>query len=152
MKYIFSYLLLIFAVLIFSQNLIAQDLEARSDITKDLPSTATDINNQDFNFSKSTNFPRTKIYIIVKNPDKVLYGNPCMEEITRDMGFQYLLIPKTNAEGYSRKGAAFHNLGSHVKLIFKNGPFYKRKLRRAIKFCRQMSGEFVAYNSGYVPE
>lgn len=142
-------LLLIFI----AQSSIAQELEARSDVTEDMPSTAIDIKkDKNFDRTKTPNFPKSKIYVIIRKPEKVLYGNPCMEEITDEMGFEYLLIPRTSAEGYTDEEPFWHNLKAHFKLIKKNGLFYKRKLRRAIKFCRQMSGDFVAYSSGNMPE
>jgi hypothetical protein len=138
--------ILITAILVtLSFGSFAQELEARSDINEDLPSSAIDINTKkEFDHTRTPNFPKTKTYIIIRKPEKVLYGNPCMEEITREMGFQYLLIPKTSAEGYTDEDPFWHNLKTHFKLMMKNGIFYKRKIRRAIKFCRQMSGDFVA--------
>lgn len=134
-----------------TNKIVAQELEARGDVEEDLPSSAINVSDR-FDHTKTPNFPKEKIFIIVRKPEKVLYGNPCMEEITHKMGFQYLLIPRTTAEGYSNQGRFWHNLKAHFKLVKKNGFFYKRKLKRAIKFCRQMSGDFVAYNLGNVPE
>ena len=139
------YISIALLILLFSHTTFAQELEARSDVNEDMPSSAIDIKqNKNFNGSKTPNFPKSKIYLIVRKPEKVLYGNPCMEEIADEMGFEYLLIPKTSAEGYTDEKPFWHNLKAHFKLMKKNGPFYKRKLRRAIKFCRQMSGDFVA--------
>ncbi len=147
--YITATLLLI----LFAQTSKAQELEARSDATDDMPTTAIDVNQgKNFDRTKTPNFPKAKIYVIVRKPEKALYGNPCMEEIADEMGFEYLLIPKTTADGYTDEKPFWHNLKAHFKLMKKNGIFYKRKLRRAIKFCKQMSGDFVAYNSGNTPE
>jgi hypothetical protein len=146
MKYFIS--LLIVQIGLFSGlfQLSAQELEARSDLGKDLPSTAINTNQSKFDHTKTINYPKEKIYIIVKKPDLVLYGNPCMEEITHGMGFQYLLIPETeaysSADGYNNEGMFWHNFKAHLNLIKKNGLFYRKKLKRAIKFCRQMSGDF----------
>ncbi len=145
-------LFFLFFLILGISSVLAQELEARSDLSKDLPSTAIDINpDKNFDKTKTPNFPKERIFVIIKRPEKVLYGNPCMEEITNEMGFQYLLIPKTSADGYTNQSPVWHNFKVHFKLIKKNGLFYKRKLRRAVKFCRQMSGDFVAYKSGNTP-
>jgi hypothetical protein len=121
-----------------------ESLEARSDIENEVPTNVTDVSSdKPFDQTKTASYPKEKLFIIIKKPHKVLYGNPCMEEITHNMGFEYLLIPNTDAEGYTNAHPFWHNLKMRFKLMGKNGIFYRRKLKRAIEFCREMSGDFV---------
>ena len=74
---------------------------------------------------------------------KVLYGNPCLREFTRDMGFEYALQSANmlNSSGiWSMRG---NNLMVYTKLIFKKSPFWKWILNHQIKDCRRKMGDFV---------
>lgn len=85
-----------------------------------------------------------RIRYIIKNDTKnTLSGNLCFEEATREMGFQYIAIPKgqpLNINGFSR---FLHNLGLRTALFFKNGPFWKSKVNRKLEECRYSSGDYT---------
>jgi hypothetical protein len=85
-----------------------------------------------------------KIRFIIKNDTKnTLSGNLCFEEETRKMGFQYLAIPKgqpPNKNGFNR---FWHNLGVRTMIFFKNGPFWKSKVKKKLDDCRYGSGDYV---------
>lgn len=80
---------------------------------------------------------------IKNNPKKTLVGNRCMEEVTREMGFEYVLQPKGQRGNRSEFGRLVHNLGVKVALFFKNGPFWKIKLNRKRKECMAKSGDYM---------
>ncbi len=82
-------------------------------------------------------------YIITNNTKNTLTGNRCFEEVTLNMGFQYLAVPKgqaPNIDGFSRW---MHNFGVKFVLFFKNGPFWKLKVDKKFEECKYGSGDFV---------
>ena len=120
------------------------DYSARSDFNPE-ESTVTKSKVKDkFDHTKTENYPKSLDFFIIDNPQKVLYGNPCVEEVTVKMGFKYQYIPDTRAPGYvNTQDPTWHNIKTHFKMMFKNGPFYKSKVRKAIKRCKKSSGDFV---------
>jgi hypothetical protein len=73
-------------------------------------------------------------------------GNKCVEESTRNMGFNYELVPK---QGPGRKTAVavfLHNSGTRFLLMFKNGPFWQLRLRKQIDACRIKTGDYIGWN------
>lgn len=80
----------------------------------------------------------------VKNSSKgLLVGNPCMDDVTHDMGFVYLIQPKgqpLNESGFQRN---VHNFFAKLRITFKNGPFWKFKLKKWRKKCQAETGDFV---------
>ena len=85
-----------------------------------------------------------RIRYVVKNDTKeTLAGNLCFEEATRDMGFQYLAVPKGqpfNKNGFSKW---WHNFGVKSMMVLKNGPFWKMKVNKKYEDCKYGSGDFV---------
>ena len=84
------------------------------------------------------------IEIIFKTKSgKVLYGNPCLREFTRDMGFEYALQStkmSISSGAWSMRG---NNLIVYTKLFFKKSPFWKLILNNQVKDCRRKMGDFV---------
>ncbi len=85
-----------------------------------------------------------KIYYIIKsNPQGTLNGNPCFKEASEKFGFQYLVAPEgvtPNRNGFSR---SMHNLGVNIVLFFRNGPFWKARMKKKLKHCKYGYGDFV---------
>lgn len=83
---------------------------------------------------------REKRYMTIykKSTKGTLNGNKCMEEITHKMGFKYVVMPK---DYYSPFGRVMHNFFIKTILFFKN-PFWKIKVNKQMKRCRQMTGDF----------
>jgi len=82
-------------------------------------------------------------YLITNDTKETLAGNLCFEEVTAEMGFQYIAIPKgqpLNKNGFSRWR---HNAGVKFMLTLKNGPFWKSKVNKKFKECRFGSGDYV---------
>ncbi len=91
---------------------------------------------------KTANNKRIR-YILKPNTKKTVYGNPCVLEVTRNKGFEYMVTLK-GQQGYeSELQRAFHNFGVNVALLFRNGPFWKFGLSRQIDLCRKKSGDYV---------
>ena len=82
-------------------------------------------------------------YILKKDTQKTLYGNPCVVEVTRDKGFEYLVQLKGQPGYESELQRAFHNFGVNFALLFRNGPFWKSGMRKKIEECRRKSGDYV---------
>ncbi|QSE99118.1 hypothetical protein [Fulvivirga lutea] len=83
------------------------------------------------------------IYWVKQSSKGLLIGNPCMEEITQEMGFVYLVQPKGQAyndNGFERN---LHNFFAKLRITLKNGPFWKFKLKKWRKRCRAETGDFV---------
>jgi hypothetical protein len=85
-----------------------------------------------------------KLIQIIKNDTKgILYGNRCFEEVTTDMGFEYVVQPKGQPGNMNEFGRNMHNFWSKFKLFFKAGPFWKSKVNKKVRECRELSGDFV---------
>lgn len=85
-----------------------------------------------------------KRYMLIyhKNTKGILYGNPCMMEVTRSMGFEYAVAPK-GTKGYrTEAGRVVHNFGVKTVLFVKN-PFWKIKVNRKLKECRIKTGDYT---------
>ena len=101
------------------------------------------------NFSKKSRKSQQKSsgkklrYILKKNTQNTSYGNPCVVEITRSKGFEYLVTLKGQPGYESELQRGFHNFGVNVALLFRNGPFWKSGLKKKIQDCRHKSGDYV---------
>lgn len=82
-------------------------------------------------------------YIIRNDTKMTLTGNLCFEEITMEMGFQYLAVPKGQAPNRNGFVRWKHNFGVKFMIFLKNGPFWKLKIKRKYQECKYGSGDFV---------
>ncbi|MBL6448028.1 hypothetical protein JMN32_17050 [Fulvivirga sp. 29W222] len=73
----------------------------------------------------------------------LLQGNRCMDEITNDMGFVYVVQPKGQVGNRSEFGRLAHNFFAKIGITFRNGPFWKFKLKKKRRECRRSTGDFV---------
>ncbi|MDX2304018.1 MAG: hypothetical protein NW226_14525 [Microscillaceae bacterium] len=87
--------------------------------------------------------PTRKNYISLykRDANKLLLGNPCAEEKMRELGFKYVVVPRNFQMSGSRY--FFHNMWANTKLFFRNGPFWKSRLRNKVEKCRQQTHDFV---------
>lgn len=83
------------------------------------------------------------VYIIKKDTRKYLSDNKCFENITRQMGFEYIAVPKGQPYYASEFERLLHNLGSKFIILIKNGIFWKIKVKKAYKKCKYGYGDFV---------
>ena len=80
----------------------------------------------------------------VKNDARnLLIGNPCMEEMTQRMGFVYLIQPKGESPNENEVQRNLHNFFAKLKITFRNGPFWKFKLKKKRRNCGAETGDFV---------
>ena len=87
---------------------------------------------------------RKRIKYLIKGDTKnTLYGNPCVNQVTREMGFEYLITLKGHRGYESEVQRWAHNFGVKVGLVFKNGPFWKAQLKKMTADCRDRSGDYV---------
>lgn len=97
--------------------------------------------------SNNKKFKEKKPIRWVKNsPNGLLLGNKCMEKVKQEMGFEYEL-QSNSYQGPLNKMNEFyrfwHNLAAKTRIMLKNGPFWKSKLKRKQKECRQLTGDYM---------
>jgi hypothetical protein len=78
---------------------------------------------------------RTVSYLVVTDIRDIAYGNRCVSEATRRMGFVYTPMPINEVERRSRTHYFFHNQFTKFKITLKHGPNWKKKLKKSIKRC-----------------
>jgi hypothetical protein len=81
-------------------------------------------------------------YLYAYNMRKVLYGNQCVNDVTRKFGFEY--IPAFDSAEEKRNDLEIwaHNVLTNIAITFRHGLFWKRKVRKRIKYCAESSGDF----------
>jgi len=103
--------------------------------------------NTDFNKKSRTAQKKSKNkkirYILKKDTQNTSYGNPCVVEITRSKGFEYMVTLKGQPGYESEFQRGMHNFTVNVALLFRNGPFWKSGLKKKIADCRRKSGDYV---------
>jgi len=120
-------------------NLPAQDKLDFGDTPATNKSPKYKSNNKDFK-------EKRPIEWVKNSPEGLLIGNPCMEELRSNMGFVYVVqtnnrsIYKTRMNGFDR---FWHNLFAKLRITFRNGPFWKFKLKKKRKECREITSDFV---------
>lgn len=94
--------------------------------------------------SNNKNFKKKRLIQWIKNePNGLLLGNKCMEDVTRKMGFEYVVQPKGQQGNRTELGRLMHNLFAKFGVTLRNGPFWKFKLKKKRKECRQSTGDYV---------
>jgi len=82
-------------------------------------------------------------YLIKKDTRGTLAGNKCVLDATHRMGFEYLASTKGDP-GYKNEFYRWkHNFGVKSYLFFTRGPFWKFKIKKKIKDCRYLTGDYV---------
>ena len=94
--------------------------------------------------SKKKDYKNEHLVSIIKKDTKgLLLGNRCLQDVTRDMGFEYVVQPKREKLSMNGFERLIHNFGAKLKITFKNGPFWKFRLKKKRKECKQQTGDFV---------
>jgi len=83
------------------------------------------------------------IHWIKNDADGLLLGNKCMEDVTQEMGFEYVLQVKGRSGYKSEIERLAHNLTAKIGIMIRNGPFWKFRLKKKRKECREKTGDFV---------
>jgi len=80
----------------------------------------------------------------IKNDSKgLLIGNACMNDVTHGMGFEYVVQIKGQPGNRTGFGRFMHNFGTKTVILFRNGPFWKFKLKRKRNECRRLTGDHL---------
>lgn len=80
----------------------------------------------------------------IKNSSQgLLIGNRCMEDVTEEMRFEYLVQVKGQKGFKGELARLSHNMTAKIGIMFRNGPFWKFKLKKKRKDCREKTGDFV---------
>lgn len=134
-KIIYVFIGLLF---IFFQPAVAQD-----NASVEGPTSGTDI------FHKAPPKPqkvfasdKNLLQIIKRDTRNILYGNKCFEEFTYQLGFEYVVEPAGEPGSRNDLKRFFHNFGAKFILIFKAGPFWKSRVNKKIRECRELMGDF----------
>ena len=95
--------------------------------------------------NKKKERPKKKHYMtIIKTDTKnILYGNKCFEDFTKKLGFIYDIQPKKapgSMNGFSR---FWHNAAVKTALVFTAWPWWRLRVKKKYKECREYSGDFV---------
>ncbi len=90
----------------------------------------------------STRTRENYIQLYTRTPKGLLLGNKCAEDVRKECHFQYSIVP-ARQPNVSKSKYFFHNLWANIKLFFKNGPFWKSRMRKKIDNCREQTGDFV---------
>ena len=85
---------------------------------------------------------------IYKRPSKNrIYSNECVHDYTSaKMGFEYVILTGDcekalgNLSGFELE---LHNFTVKVGLVFTRGPFWRYKVNKRFKFCKERMGEFT---------
>lgn len=86
---------------------------------------------------------RPIIHWVKTSTKGLLLGNRCMEEVTSEMGFVYLIQNKGQAGNRSGFNRFTHNFAAKLRITLRNGPFWRFKLKKKTKECRKETGDFV---------
>lgn len=81
-------------------------------------------------------------YLYAYNMRKVLYGNPCVTEVTRQYGFEYIPAFDSAEEPRNDLQIWVHNAVTSMRIAFRHGLLWKKKVRKKIKYCAESSGDF----------
>lgn len=107
--------------------------------------TPTENINPDIDFNRRKNAPKKKdfFYIIKNDMHGFLYGNPCVLEQTRRMGFEYTVQIEGIPGSLRPWRRRWNNTLGYTRLTITRSPFWKLILNKRIKNCRQKSGDIV---------
>ena len=124
--------------LLISLEAAAQD---KDDLRKQFPTENVNMRKD----SRKQSTPKERnIRLIIKNNTKgILYGNPCMNEETRRMGFEYVVQTPGLPGSLGTFRRLWNNFWTKARLTFTNTPFWKLILKSRVKDCRERSGDRV---------
>lgn len=86
---------------------------------------------------------RRVIHWVKTSSKGLLLGNRCMEEVISEMGFVYLIQTKGQEGNKNRFNRFAHNFAAKFRILLRNGPFWKFKLKKKTNECRRETGDFV---------
>ncbi len=129
-------------IIIFLLFIVPATLAEAQDVTAHFPTENTTNRRVE---KKKKNAPKARnIRYITKNKGQgLLYGNPCMVEQTRRMGFEYV-IQTPGLPGTLKPWKRYwENFKTSAVLTLTKSPFWKTILNGRVKNCRKKSGDLV---------
>ncbi len=105
--------------------------------------TATTNKNPTYEPKNKERKKKRPIQWIKNDSDGLLTGNKCMQDVMDEMGFEYLIQIKGQPGYKSELGRLAHNLTAKIGIMFRNGPFWKFRLKKERNECREKTGDFV---------
>lgn len=92
---------------------------------------------------RNPNKPKRIRYLYRSTPKNTLSGNACFMEVTRKMGFEYVVMPY--GEPYSTPwiDRALNNIWVGLVLCLRNGPWWPLVVAHKRKECRLKMGDYV---------
>ena len=93
--------------------------------------------------SKKNKKPSKRVLYIVKNDGKkALLGNACFEEYLDELGIRYQI--QTSAyRKYNEIERYFHNVSVRAQTTLRKGPFWRFKLVKKRKECRELLHDYM---------
>jgi len=96
-----------------------------------------------YNAEKFEGFEKKRYrYLYAYNMKKVLYGNQCVNDVTRKFGFEYIPAFDNAEEARNDLQIWAHNFFTNIGITFRHGLFWKKKVKKRIKYCAESSGDF----------
>jgi len=91
---------------------------------------------------------KKKLKTILIRPSKNnMYTNECVSEYAAsELGFEYVILTGDCEKSLGRhKGfeLEFHNFFTKLGFFFTKGPFWKSKINKRYKFCRERMGDVI---------
>lgn len=84
---------------------------------------------------------------LYKRPGKNrMYSNDCVHDYTAQRGFEYVILTGdceralSNLSGFELE---LHNFTTGLGLFFTKGPFWKHKVKRQYKLCKERMGDVI---------
>ena len=89
-----------------------------------------------------------KLKTIYKRPSKNrMYSNECVHDYTRsEMGFEYVILTGDCEKSLGNRSGIeleLQNFGAELGLLFRKGPFWKYKVKKRYKFCKERMGDVI---------
>lgn len=105
-----------------------------------------------YNYSSKTDYydasryEQTKRYeplaLYTYKPNDFLVGNQCVTEYTKTLGFEYTYPFESPNTKPNRLYSFSHNVYTNLRLTFRLGLGWKKKVKARIKQCRESSGDY----------
>lgn len=74
----------------------------------------------------------------VRHAEGLLLGNFCADDVYLDYRLDYVVVPKTQRSAIN---FFFHNLWVSTKMLFRKGPFWRKRLKKKIEDCKIKTGD-----------
>jgi len=89
-----------------------------------------------------------KIKAIYKRPSKnKMYSNDCVHDFTvSKMGYEYVILTGDCEKSIGNRSGfelELQNFGTEIGLFFTKGPFWKLKVKKRYKFCKERMGDTI---------